>query len=214
MYLPRAFAETELDSLDRLAAADNFITLITVRDDAPVVSHLPVIYQRNGQHVRLLGHWARPNPQAMHAGPALAIFHGPHAYVSPGVYPDKEAKARVPTWNYATAHLRGTLDTFDDETALAELVDALSRQHEGRLGLDWRFEPERDDHRRQLRGIIGFRFDVDDIRIKLKLSQNHPDANVAAVVADLEQRPSERERDVAALMRLQARRTGRPLQGD
>lgn len=201
MYLPRAFDETDLAALDRLAADDGFASLITVRDGAPEVSHLPVLYARDGERIELRGHWARPNPQARHAGPALAILHGPHAYVSPGWYLDKEPAARVPTWNYAVAHLHGALTTFDDEAALATLVDELSAQHEARVGGDWRFESEREDLRRQLRGIVGFRFAVERIELKFKLSQNHPLANRESVAAQLQAQPREHSRAVAALMR-------------
>lgn len=201
MYLPRAFDETDLAALDRLAADDGFASLITVRDGAPEVSHLPVLYARDGERIELRGHWARPNPQARHAGPALAILHGPHAYVSPGWYLDKEPAARVPTWNYAVAHLHGELRTFDDEAALAALVDDLSVQHEARVGGDWRFESERDDLRRQLRGIVGFRFQVERIELKFKLSQNHPLGNRESVAAHLQAQEREDSRAVAALMR-------------
>jgi len=201
MYLPRAFAEHDLEALDRLAERDRFITLITVRDGEPTVSHLPVLYRREGGTVELIGHWARPNPQATHTGPALAIFHGPHAYVSPGWYPDKEDAARVPTWNYAVAHLRGTLATFDDERALADVVDGLSIAHEATIGGEWRFEFERDDHRRQLRGIVGFRFVADDVTLKFKLSQNHPMANRESVASQLQAQSREASRETAALMR-------------
>jgi transcriptional regulator len=201
MYLPRAFAESDLAALDDLARRDRFITLVTVRDGEPTVSHLPVLYRREGDRVELIGHWARPNPQAKHAGPALAIFHGPHAYVSPGWYPDKEEAARVPTWNYAVAHLRGTLTTFEDEASLADVVDGLSIEHEASVGGDWRFDFERDDIRRQLRGIVGFRFHAESIALKFKLSQNHPMANREAVARRLESQVRETSRDTAALMR-------------
>lgn len=201
MYLPRAFAEHDLEALDRLAQRDRFITLITVRDGVPTVSHLPVLYRRDGERIELVGHWARPNPQAMHAGPALAIFHGPHAYVSPGWYTDKEEAARVPTWNYAVAHLHGVLSIFDDEPSLAEVVDGLSIEHEASVGGDWRFEVERDDLRRQLSGIVGFRFHADSVALKFKLSQNHPMPNREAVASRLEAQPREASRETAALMR-------------
>jgi transcriptional regulator len=162
---------------------------------------LPVLYHRDGDSVRLRGHWARPNPQARHAGPATVVVHGPHAYVSPSWYPDKEAEARVPTWNYAVAHLAGTLETFDDEASLAALVDDLSHQHEARVGREWRFEYGRDDHRIQLRGIIGFRFHVDTASLKFKLNQNHPVANRLAVAEQLETQQRDGSRDIAALMR-------------
>jgi transcriptional regulator len=201
MYQPASFVETDLTALDTLIERDNFITLITVRDGSPVVSHLPVLYRRDGDRIELHGHWARPNPQARHAGPATVIVHGPHTYVSPSWYPDKEAAARVPTWNYAVAHLRGTLELFDDEASLAELVDGLSRQHEARVGQSWSFEHDRDDHRAQLRGIVGFRFHVDATALKFKLSQNHPVANRQSVADQLQQQSRDASREVAELMR-------------
>lgn len=201
MYLPAAFVESDLTALDRLIAADSFISLVTVIDGAPLVNHLPVLYRRAGDAVELRGHWARPNPQARHAGPAMAIVHGPHAYVSPSWYPDKEAQARVPTWNYAVAHLDGRLETFDDERALADLVGELSRQHESAVGADWQFAPEREDQRSQLRGIIGFRFIAERITLKFKFNQNHPPANRVAVAGRLDALGNDRNRAVAALMR-------------
>ncbi len=202
MYAPRAFAETDLTQLDALLAADPFVTLVTTGEDgAPFASHLPVLYRRDGDRVLVEGHWARPNPQARHAGPALMIVHGPHAYVSPGWYPDKEAAARVPTWNYAVAHLSGRLQACEDEDALADLVSRLSDRFEASVGQAWRFEPGREDHRRQLRGIVGFRFEPERIALKFKLSQNHPAANRAAVADALSSMESPRERAVASLMR-------------
>jgi len=200
MYPPRHFAESDLAALDALIERDNFITLVTVADAAPQVSHLPVIYRRAGDHVELIGHWAKVNPQSRNPGPAKAIVHGPHAYVSPSWYPDKDAAARVPTWNYAIAHLDGALEIFDEEAALATLVDELSRQQEARVGQDWRFDYERNDLRVQLKGIVGFRLRVQDIRITFKLNQNHPADNVRAVAARLAQGEAGPAREVAALM--------------
>jgi transcriptional regulator len=202
VYTPRAFAEPDLAHLDALVAADPFVTLVTTgADGAPFASHLPVLYRRDGGHVLVEGHWAKPNPQAQHSGPALMIVHGPHAYVSPSWYPDKEAAARVPTWNYAVAHLSGTLQPFADEDALADLVSRLSDRFEASVGQAWRFEPGRDDHRRQLRGIVGFRFEPVHVELKLKLNQNHPVANRMAVAQALSGSDAADARAVAALMR-------------
>ena len=201
MYTPRAFAETDLTGLDRLIERDAFVTLVTVADGLPFVSHLPVLYARDGDGIVIEGHWARPNPQACHAGPALVIVHGPHAYLSPGWYADKEEAARVPTWNYAVAHLQGTLESTEDTDQLASIVDRLSQANEARVGNDWRFEHDRDDHVRQLRGIIGFRFTVDRVELKFKLSQNHPVANVDGAAAALHRLGGEDNVAVADLMR-------------
>lgn len=200
MYRPRHFVETDLTALDDLAARDSFITLITVRDAVPTVSHVPVLYRRDGGRIELLGHWALANPQAGHAGAALAIFHGPHAYVSPSWYPDKEEEARVPTWNYAVAHLAGMLHPFRETEALAELVASLSAKHEAEAGQRWRFDAKREDHVTQLRGIVGFRFVAEDAVLKLKLSQNHPLRNRISVAEHLAAQVREDSRDVAAMM--------------
>lgn len=202
MFTPRAFAEHDLVWLDRLLARDPFVTVLnTGADGLPELTRLPVLYRRDGQRIELLGHWARANPQARHAGAAKVLVDGPHGYVSASWYPDKDSAARVPTWNYAGAELCGRLEPFDDEDALAVLVGELSDHFEAGVGQHWRFEPERGEQRRQLRGIVGFRFHTEQVQIKLKLSQNHPDANRQAVIAALEQLPGHAPGELAQWMR-------------
>jgi len=202
MYQPRAFVETDLAQLDALFAIDPFVTLVTHDEaGASFASHLPVLYQRDGERIHIEGHWARPNPQANHRPEALMIVHGPHAYVSPGWYPDKLGAGRVPTWNYAVAHLRGRLETFADETSLADLVSRLSSRFEATVGSDWEFDPSDARQHALLRGIVGFRFVPDQVDIKCKLSQNHPLDNRHAVIAALSERDNADARAVAALMR-------------
>ena len=201
MYLPRAFADTDLSALDALVEANPFVTLIS-RDEQgePFVSHLPILYRREGERVRIEGHWAGPNPQSRHDPSMLMIVHGPNAYVSPSWYPDKESAARVPTWNYAVAHLHGALRLFDDETSLADLVSRLSAHFEATIGGDWRFEAERETQRSQLRGIIGFEFEPERVMLKFKLNQNHPEANRRAVAGALATSGDAGARTIAAWM--------------
>lgn len=199
MYTPGYFAETDLAQLDRLALEYPFATLVTVDGGEPFVSHLPILYQREDSQISVRGHWSRANPQWRHAGQATLILHGPHAYVSPSWYPDKESAARVPTWNYAVAHLSGPLEIIDDEAGLAAIVTDLTTTHEAHVGSDWRFDLARDDLRSQLRGIVGFRLRPRVVEIKFKLSQNHPGANVRSVAEQLAQGDA-RGAAVAALM--------------
>ena len=200
MYTPRAFVETDLAYLDALLANAPFVTLVSSVDGLPFASHLPVLYAREDDRILIEGHWAKANPQISHSGTALMIVHGPHAYVSPGWYPDKEEAARVPTWNYAVAHLTGTLEASTDEDFLASVVDRLSIRHETAVGSDWRYEHARDDHRSQLRGIVGFRFVPERVELKFKLSQNHPAANVHAVAAALSQQDDPDAKAIATMM--------------
>lgn len=199
MYVPSAFAERDPAWLDGFLDAHDFATLVTSTPEGPFASHVPVIVERRDGLI-VTGHLARPNPQVRHAGRALLIAQGPHAYVSPSWYPDKATMARVPTWNYVAVHLAGTLEFFDDEAALADIVDRLSRRHEARAGGDWRFDVTNEAERVQLRGIVGFRLVVDRVDAKAKLSQNHPDANRRAVADRLLGGAEPRERAVGALM--------------
>ncbi len=205
MYVPAYFAEADLAALDALVVAHPFATLITIADGAPFVSHIPVLYRRDADGIELRGHWSRANPQWKHGGDATLILHGPQAYVSPGWYPDKEEAARVPTWNYAVAHLAGALEVLEDEADLAAIVDDLSVLFEGRVQATdpthepWRFEFERDDIRSQLRGIVGFQMRPARIESKFKLNQNHPLANRRAVAAALSQQGAGGDA-IAALM--------------
>ncbi len=202
MFIPSDFVATDLTWLDRLLARDAFVTLVTTGSDGlPQVTLLPVVYRRDGEDILIEGHWARPNPQAGHAGPALMLVHGPHAYLSPGWYPDKDSAGRVPTWNYAAAELRGALESVTDPAELMDMLDALSAVNEASVGNDWRLD--RDDLRqtRMLKGIVGFRFRPSQVQIKLKLSQNHPEANQLSVIDALEGSGSPASQDLAQWMR-------------
>jgi len=201
MYTPPAFVETDLLELDRLLARDPFVTLISCEEGIPFASHLPVLYSRNGERLLIEGHWARPNPQIAHGGTALMIVHGPHAYISPGWYTDKEEAARVPTWNYAVAHLTGRLEASTEEAFLAGIVDRLSIRHETAVGSDWRYEHDNPRLRSQLRGIVGFRFVPERIELKFKLSQNHPVVNVQGAADGLSKLEDPQSHESAELMR-------------
>ena len=185
MYTPRYFVEADLTQLDWLAQAYPFATLITSAGGEPFVTHLPILYQREGDAITVRGHWSRANPQWKHGGEATLILQGPQTYISPSWYPDKVPAARVPTWNYAVAHLSGPLEIIEDELGLAAIVSELTTSHEAEVGSDWRFEFEDEDLRSQLRGIIGFVLRPSRIEVKFKLNQNHPAANVESVANKL-----------------------------
>jgi len=201
MSTPRAFIDPDPARLDALLDAHPFVTLVTVRDGAPDASHVPVLARREDGNLVLEGHWARANPQA-HAGEdVLVLVQGPHAYLSAGWYPDKGERARVPTWNYVVAHLRGRFERFDDEDALGDLVARTALRFETGAGGDWRYDHTDPRERAQLRGIVGFRVRVHTAELTRKLSQNHPEANRAAVVEALQCRPGDDGHAIAALMR-------------
>ena len=104
----KLFAERDLAALHAFLDDNAFATLISPDPIDPHITHLPLLLERaRGDFGTLLGHMARANPhwRRLEAQPGvLAVFHGPHAYVSPSWY---AAHPSVPTWNYAVVHVHG-----------------------------------------------------------------------------------------------------------
>ena len=204
MYIPSHFNEPDLGRLDWLAAHDSFGTLISSVEGAPFASHLPVLYARNGERVTLTGHWARQNPQwrSIEGQRALFVFHGPHAYISPTWY--VEPARNVPTWNYAVAHVYGSVRLVDGPDALERIVTALAERYEGSGSGAWRLVDSDPANRRMLKGIVGFELAADDVQLKFKLNQNHPPGNVEGAIRGLRGVASDDSRQTAALMEIAA----------
>ncbi len=134
----------------------------------------------------LIGHFARANPHWRHArdGESMAIFHGPHAYVSPSWYAAPDAM--VPTWNYAVVHAHGTIEVVDDDLGARQVLDALVQRFEHARPEPWQFRmPERDRDAR-VAAIVAFRLRIRRIEGKFKLSQNRSAEDRARVAAALE----------------------------
>jgi len=191
MYIPRHFRQQEARELHGLMRAHPLATLITHGDRGLTANHMPLLFDAAaGAHGVLRGHVARANPLWRDAGsgcPALALFHGPDAYVSPGWYPSKRDDPRVvPTWNYAVVHVHGTLSAVEDRAWLRTLVTALTAAHEASRREPWQVDDAPPEYVEQLLGaIVGLELAVTRIEGKWKLSQNRPPADRAGVAAGL-----------------------------
>ena len=192
MYNPVVFQETHMEVLEAATAAHPLAALVTTGSDGLGVSHVPLLYQpAPGLAGVLRGHLARANPQWETYVPnseALAIFSGPEHYISPGWYVStKETGKAVPTWNYVTVHVRGTLTFTTDPGWLWENVRALTDAHETSLAEPWRVEDAPPEFiERMLGAIVGVELAVTRIEGKWKLSQNRTLRDRAAAVAGLE----------------------------
>jgi transcriptional regulator len=198
LYVPPHFREEDEAALLSLVEKNAFGTLVSASPEGRLhVSHIPFEIRREGGALKLLGHLARNNPQweALEgAREIVAIFEGPHAYVSPGWY---QVHPSVPTWNYAVVHAHGKARLMD-EAELHELVAELSAKYESGREKPWRMGDLPADYvHNMLKAIVGFELAVEKLDGKFKLSQNRP-ADHARVVAALE---AEGASDLAALMR-------------
>ena len=179
MYLPAPFRSDDPAIAAELMRAHPFASLISTDDDGlPFVTHLPLHLQARADGWVLLGHVAKANPHAryLQARPtALATFLGPHAYLSPSVYPDRQ---RVPTWNYLTVHctVQATLlaEPRDKDVLLKHLIG----EHEPAYAEQWRsMDPSYTE--KMLAGIAAFELRVLRWQCKLKLNQHRPESHAA-----------------------------------
>ena len=202
VYLPPAFTETRPAVLIAHIEQHDFGLLVSHGAAGLVANHIPFLVERQGEQLHLLGHLARPNPQVedlRQGGEALAIFSGPHAYVSPSWY---AAGPSVPTWNYVDVHAYGTLRLIEDEDWLRGLLQRLSDRHEFGNPVPWRMQDLPEPYLQgMLKGIIGLDIAVSRLEGKYKLSQNRPAVDRPRIVAALECRGDPDALAVAALMR-------------
>ena len=201
MYVPAHFAVDDA-AVHELLAHHGAADLITLTDQGLLATMLPFVFDPGaGPHGALLGHVARNNDQwrVPARGESLVIVRGADAYISPGWYQSKAEHGRVvPTWNYITAHVYGTLVVHDDPVWVEDLVRRLTTKHESGMAEPWSVDdaPERFVAG-QLRAIVGVELGITRIEANAKLSQNRPEADVAGVVAGLRGQGSEQAaRDV------------------
>jgi transcriptional regulator len=200
MYIPAPFAESNLARLHDFIERNSFGLLVSQVDGSPFGSHLPLLLERTaGPHGTLIGHMARANPQWTHADGqiGLAIFSGPHAYVSPTWY---ESEQVVPTWNYVAVHAYGNLQVIDDASAVRTIVERTVGYYEQGMPHPWTFDGSTTFATRMLGQIVGFRLEIERIEGKWKLNQNHPVERRKKVIEVLERANDENSRAIAALM--------------
>jgi len=188
MHPARLFHESDPDILLQRIGAHPFALVSTAAKGRPLAAHTPVLAGREGDGVRLRFHLSRANAvtEALLGGaPALIVFTGPHAYVSPDWYGIED---QVPTWNYLSVEAEGPVAALDD-TGTRQLLDDLSVANEMPLAPKpvWRLAkmtPARVDS--LLNGIVAF--DMVPARFEgiTKLSQNKPAAARAGVIEALE----------------------------
>lgn len=186
LYRPAHFAVEDRAAIAHVLREYPFATLVTPVTPEPFVSHLPLLHVDDGSgHGALIGHFARGNPHARHARgvESLAIFHGPHAYVSPSWY--REPARMVPTWNYVTVHARGTIEPIDDAAGAAKVLDALVERFESGRAAPWQFRMQEPQRSAMIGGIAAFRMPLRELVGKFKLSQNREGEDRARVARAL-----------------------------
>jgi transcriptional regulator len=216
MYIPSHFANTDKAWAHRLIEAHGFALLVTTGDDgAPFVTHLPLLLDADrGPHGALVGHMARGNPQWRHfaskrpaaeppsmkgeARQALAIFQGPHGYISPSWY---ATAPQVPTWNYVTVHAYGAPEIIGDAGRVRALLKRLTDTYEIDRPNRWRMEGLAEDYvASMIKGVVAFEMPIARLEAKAKLGQNRKPEDRAGAIKGLRATGDPADADLARLM--------------
>lgn len=186
LYIPRFNQMSDRDVHDFVTGVGT-AHLITVGEDGlPDATFLPIIWDGD----RVLGHLARANPhwrRVVTGSSALLVVSGKDTYVSPSWYASKREHGRVvPTWNYSTVHLRGTVRIHDDAEWVGDMVTRLTDLHESGRKEPWQVSDAPEDYvTKNLHPIVGVDVLVESVEAKAKLSQNRSEADRQGVAAGL-----------------------------
>ncbi|MCC7377318.1 MAG: FMN-binding negative transcriptional regulator [Verrucomicrobiales bacterium] len=203
MYTPGPFQVSDLEKLSALMREHSFATLITHDGDAPFATHLPMLYRPDPSGSTagtLMAHMARANPQWRHfdhASQVLAVFHGPHAYISPTWYSQTPA---VPTWNYAAVHAYGRATLIEDADRVVTLLRQTLSFYEPDPATPWSVLMPDDYRDHLIKGIVAFEIAIQRLEGKFKLSQNRAAGDIQGVFKALSQSANAEDRAMAALM--------------
>lgn len=199
MHPNKAFRGTPQDRNIAFARARGFGSLAVNADDGPLISHIPFLISDDAQSVDL--HLVRSNPICRMAPiEAVIAVTGPDAYISPDWY---DVDDQVPTWNYVSVHLRGTLKALPS-AAMQDMLERQSAAYEAQLTAKrpWTMDKMSEGvPERMMRMILPFRLSIKNIDGTWKLNQNKENAVRMAAADQVETGLGSELAEMAALMR-------------
>ena len=212
MYLPKQFEETDVSVLHQFIRAHPFGALVTATTGGLDANHIPFVLESEPTpYGTLRGHVARANPlwrECVAAMPALVLFQGENAFVSPSWYPSKQDTGKVvPTWNYVVVHAHGPLRFIDDAAWVRAHVETLTNQHEHKRAAPWRVtDAPADFIDRLAQELIGLEIPITRLAGKWKVSQNRSSRDREGVVDGLTAEGTDSAAAMADLVRRAAER--------
>ncbi|MEO8811398.1 MAG: FMN-binding negative transcriptional regulator [Caulobacteraceae bacterium] len=207
MYAQAEFRERRSEILADAIGRIRLAAIVTASPGEYLVTHAPMIVTRAAGPMTLDAHVARVNPHWRALGDgaaAVAVFQGPHAYISPAWYPSKQEDGRVvPTWNYIVVHAHGRLEAVHDKAWLRTQLERLTDASEAGRSEPWAVTDAPSPYvERMIEGIVGLRLWVDRLEGAWKLSQNRAPADGQGAIAGLATEGGDQGRAVADLMRI------------
>lgn len=198
MFTPKIYQNNDPSSIREFISRNGFGILTTQAEGKIWATHIPMILSGDG--TKLSGHVSKANKQWKDfgsSGEVLAIFHGPHTYISSSWY-DHE---NVPTWNYQAVHVYGTIRIIEGDelySSLKHLVDKYEHDSEKPVSIE---TMSAEYVRREMNGIVGFEVAITRIESTNKLSQNRDEKNHGLIIDELEKRGDTGSIEIAELMK-------------
>jgi transcriptional regulator len=198
MYIPKIYRNNDISEILEFIRQNSFAQLITIADNLPIASHLPIMLRSDNDQHYLHGHMARANPQwkTFTSQNAMAIFNGPHTYISSSWYDH----VNVPTWNYIAVHAYGPIRIIDGDE-LYNSLKTLTGHFEATQEQPISVEGMSDYVRSQMKGIVGFEIKVEKLEGKWKMSQNRDEKNYNSIISQLEKINDANAQAVASIMK-------------
>lgn len=197
MYIPKQFKITDQAEIKAFIQKHSFGTLVTTIEGKPVASHLPLELQDEGDDWYITGHMAKGNQQwkAFNHNEVLVIFQGPHAYISSSCYESEN----VPTWNYQSIHVYGTVSMMNKQELQEDLTRLLQKyEHHREQAVLW--ENLTENTKKQINGIVGFKIKVLEIQAAYKLSQNRHAKDYSNIIEMLNKEGTANSQEMAEVM--------------
>jgi transcriptional regulator len=192
MYDISYFKASKDEQVYEFMRAHPFIILCgTDKDNMPVATHVPVLFEERDGKLFLLAHVMKKQGHTEafhHNNHVLAIFYGPSTYVSASWYENKKVAS---TWNYQAVHAKGILH-FLDEDGLKKVLTLLTEKFENNPGspsLVQKLDKEYLD--KMMQAIIAFEIELTHIQHIFKLSQNRDERSHANIIEHLKEKGGE-----------------------
>lgn len=201
MFIPKLYRNENIEEIRDFIEQNSFAILVSQLNQQLWATHIPIelVKNENGSFF-LQGHISKANPQWQNfkdESQVLVIFNGPHAYISSSWYNHEN----VPTWNYIAVHIYGKIKLLEGEALLVHLHQLMDKYEKSSVNTK-KFSALSDDFlKRELKGLVGFEIEIQEIQAANKLSQNRNDTDYTSIIHELEQRNDGFDKEVSNEMK-------------
>ncbi|KAK6199603.1 negative transcriptional regulator [Scheffersomyces amazonensis] len=193
MYIPKHYLEEDWEQAQYLIEHYPLATVVTsFGEEGIIANHFPLLYKEDKETGKkyLIAHIAKKNhqiPSLQQNDDILVIFQSHNSYISPSYYPTKaETHKFVPTWDFASVHIKGKSRLIDDFDFVRDQLNALTTQQEKGRAEPWKVSEAPEPYLKAMqKAIIGLEIEIDSFSCKYKFEQAMPRKEIDGVIKGL-----------------------------